>query len=406
MKYLPTLINSTLLPVIALSIGFTIISLFQAETLFWLQDKSWLPYPLLGIAALIASQFNQSRYFYACLLWLLLFTSIDAPSLLPQPFSPNTLILMLTGVTSVLIWHTDKSLRLSNLILTSMLIAGIAALIAWVLNSAVLTANPVYQRSSHEYAVLLPWLAQHFSLPEACLYALFFASAMVKTFVSPRLSHSLLAVSMVCLVIISQRFSLPLLAFAANLFAIMTVTVVLLNSHKMAFKDELTGIASRRALMHFTQSLFNNYSIVMADVDHFKSFNDKYGHDVGDQVLRMVAQQLNRVSQGGKAFRYGGEEFTLVFPGKNPEQVIETVDALRESIAQYAMVIRQPDRPKRKPKAGQQPKQATSSKTVHVTMSFGVAFKNKQVSFESALKQADGALYKAKKAGRNTVKIA
>ncbi|NVK54271.1 MAG: GGDEF domain-containing protein [Alteromonadaceae bacterium] len=409
MKYLPTLLNHTLLPVIALIFGFTLISSYQVETLFWLQEKNWLPYPLLGISALIASQFNQSRYFYACLLWLLVFTSIDSPTLLAQPFPPGTLMLMLCGASSLLIWQKDKSLRLSNFIFTSALILGVAAALAWVLNADFLTALPIYQQSSKEYVVLMPVLAQHFSLLEICLYALFFVSALVRTFVSPNLSHSLLAVSMASVLIIDTNFSLLLLAFAADLFALFTLTVVLLNSHKMAFKDELTEIASRRALMHFSQSLFSHYTVVMADVDHFKSFNDKYGHDVGDQVLKMVAQQLNRVGKGGKAFRYGGEEFTLIFPGKSPEQVIETVDALRESIAQYPLVIRQPDRPKRKPKAGAQakPTKPTSSrKTVNVTMSFGVAVKNKQNSFDQAMKQADVALYKAKKAGRNNVKTA
>ncbi|WP_268406273.1 GGDEF domain-containing protein [Alteromonas sp. a30] len=407
MKFLPTLINNTLLPIIALTFGFTVVSFFQAETLFWLQDKSWLPYPLLVVAAVIASQFNQSRYFYACLLWLLLFASLDSPSLLTQPFSPSTLMLVLSGITSLLVWQKDKGLRLSSLILTSTMIVIVAAAIAWILNSAMLTSLPAYQLRSNDFAVLFPTLAQHFSLLEFSLYALFFGLAMLRTLITPQLNHSLLAASMLCLFVVNMNFSLSLLAFAANLFALIAVTVVLLNSHRMAFKDELTGIASRRALMHFTQSLFNNYTLVMADVDHFKSFNDKHGHDVGDQVLRMVAQQLNRVSKGGKAFRYGGEEFTLVFPGKKPEQVFETIDALRESIAQYPMTIRQADRPIAKPKANSQDtKPKINKQTVTVTMSFGVAFKNKQISFEKALKQADEALYKAKKAGRNNVQVA
>jgi diguanylate cyclase (GGDEF)-like protein len=56
----------------------------------------------------------------------------------------------------------------------------------------------------------------------------------------------------------------------------------------------------------------------MSDVDHFKRFNDTHGHDVGDQVLRLVASKLSKVSGGGRAYRYGGEEFALVFRRQNP----------------------------------------------------------------------------------------
>ena len=70
-----------------------------------------------------------------------------------------------------------------------------------------------------------------------------------------------------------------------------------------------------------------HYTLAMIDVDHFKKFNDTYGHDVGDLVLKMVAHQISQVNGGGKAYRYGGEEFTTVLyrrdsgsPGRCPSQ--------------------------------------------------------------------------------------
>lgn len=90
----------------------------------------------------------------------------------------------------------------------------------------------------------------------------------------------------------------------------------------------------------------------MADVDHFKAFNDTHGHDVGDQVLRMVAAQLRRVSGGGYAYRYGGEEFTLVFPGKTAVEAMPYLETVRQAIEAYQMRLREagasqgrPDRP-------------------------------------------------------------
>lgn len=407
MKFLPALITNTLLPLIALTFGFTVVSTYPTETLFWLQDKSWIPYPLLIIAAVIASQFNQSRYFYVCLLWLGLFTLIDNPGLFGDSLASSTALLIVAGTSSILLWQQDKGLRLFNILLTLTTIAISAGIISWLLLTDVVTSSAQYQSWSNHYAVWFPSFAKHLTLLEVSLYVLFFINAAARVSLPPKLNHSLLAASLCLLVILHTNLTLYMMAFASSLFAVITVIIVLLDSHTMAFKDELTGISSRRALMHFTKSLFNNYTVVMADVDHFKAFNDKYGHDVGDQVLRMVAQQLNQVGKGGRAFRYGGEEFTLVFPRKKPEQVFEIVDQLRDAIANYPLVIRQPDRPKTKPKSdAEKPKQQPKLQTVHVTMSFGAALKNKQTNFEKALKLADEALYKAKKAGRNNVQVA
>ena len=95
----------------------------------------------------------------------------------------------------------------------------------------------------------------------------------------------------------------------------MVAIAVLQDTFRMAFRDELTGIPSRRALNERLAALGNRYTIAMLDVDHFKNFNDTYGHDLGDQVLKMVAAHIAGVGGGGKAFRYGGEEFTVLFPG-------------------------------------------------------------------------------------------
>jgi GGDEF domain-containing protein len=95
---------------------------------------------------------------------------------------------------------------------------------------------------------------------------------------------------------------------------LILLVAVVESSYAMAFRDELTGLPTRRALNESLLQLGAHYTVAMVDIDFFKKFNDRYGHDVGDQVLRKVAGILARVDGGGRAFRYGGEEFIIVFP--------------------------------------------------------------------------------------------
>lgn len=188
------------------------------------------------------------------------------------------------------------------------------------------------------------------------------------------------------------------------LFGVLLIYGVLTDSYQMAFTDELTGIPARRALLQSSISLGKKYTIAMMDVDHFKKFNDTYGHDVGDQVLRMVAAKINQVKGGGKAFRYGGEEFTVLFPNKSVNYAIPYLEQVRELIAHYAMTIRdQDDRPDdAKQGKSQRNKSNAGQKTVTVTISIGVAEREGELKdFDQVMKQADEALYRAKKAGRN-----
>lgn len=171
------------------------------------------------------------------------------------------------------------------------------------------------------------------------------------------------------------------------------------NSHRLAFMDELTELPGRRALKGEMRELGTKYAIAMLDVDHFKQFNDTHGHDVGDQVLRMVASRMRKVGGGGRAFRYGGEEFTILFPSRGPKESVAFLEEVRESIANSPMVLRSPDRPRKKPK-NPSPRKGPR-KTVSVTISIGVAGPAKGKNPEQVMKMADKALYKAKKQGRN-----
>jgi len=182
---------------------------------------------------------------------------------------------------------------------------------------------------------------------------------------------------------------------------------VIETSYAMAYRDDLTGLPARRALLRDLENLGGTYAAAMVDVDHFKRFNDKYGHDVGDQVLRMVASRLSRTTGGGRAYRFGGEEFTILFPGKTVSDVLPHLRTTRQAVEDAAFVLRSWRRPKKKPvdpgawKAGRD----MEPKRLSVTVSIGVAdSKDNRSSPESVLKKADEALYRAKRAGRNQVK--
>ena len=142
----------------------------------------------------------------------------------------------------------------------------------------------------------------------------------------------------------------------------------------------------------------------MADVDHFKKFNDTYGHDLGDQVLKMVAVQIGGVGGGGKAFRYGGEEFTVLFPGKEAGEALPYLERLREEIDSYRLARRGVERPKKAQGNKRQRGSWRDKDSVSVTISIGVAERNDRlVTPQAVLDAADRALYRAKEKGRNRV---
>lgn len=179
---------------------------------------------------------------------------------------------------------------------------------------------------------------------------------------------------------------------------------ILQDSYNMAFRDDLTGIPSRRALNERLHSIGNRYAIAMLDIDHFKNFNDTYGHDVGDQVLKLVAKKMTLVGGGGTAYRYGGEEFAILFPGGSAEEAAQHLDELRRVIADYQLSIRSGNRPDDARQGKTQRGNSSRAGSTSVTVSIGVAEKDEQLhSPEEVMKAADTALYSAKNSGRNQV---
>jgi diguanylate cyclase (GGDEF)-like protein len=164
---------------------------------------------------------------------------------------------------------------------------------------------------------------------------------------------------------------------------------------EMAMHDALTGSLNRRAFFGAATPAFNearsrseNMCCVMVDIDYFKSFNDKFGHAIGDEVLKVVARILaGGVRADDVLCRYGGEEFCIVMPQTDIEEAQRVAERLRQTVERRAA------------------RAVAGLQSVNVTASFGIAELAEQKTCEDLIKDADQALYVAKEEGRNRVKL-
>jgi len=385
--------------------GFYFFNTDLLESLF--VNLWWMSYASLATAAIIAWQFGHSRLVYACL--LLLFIAVNKELTL----TPELLEVRYGGILFgfiFLLYCRDKGFSAINLgfslvvLLTLFGLSWLAIPVLQIANQTWLTSidSLLFQVSPAIRALVTPLNSVLLIL--GLLLGLF--RLLVKTDNTHNALYFALALSAFMHIYGDATFVLLTIVSLASLFCYS----VLKDSFTMAFKDELTGIPSRRALMQYVQTLGRKYTVVMSDIDHFKKFNDTYGHDVGDEVLKLVASKLNNVTGGGKTFRFGGEEFIIVFPRKTSSEVMPFVESVRQTIADYDIALRAKPRPPKPKQAASKKapyKKAAKEQIVKVTTSFGVAQRTKEHSdFASIMKQADIALYAAKKGGRNCVKSA
>ena len=216
----------------------------------------------------------------------------------------------------------------------------------------------------------------------------------------------------------NQEVMYGVFIFAAGAILLLAV---LQESHRMAFHDELTGLPSRRALDEKLVALGPSYTIAMVDVDHFKKFNDTHGHDIGDQVLKLVGARLAEIDGGGKAFRYGGEEFAVLFPNRKVEEALPFLQTLRQQIEDYKMAVRTDQQRRSEARRNKDRRTKTQSNLalglpetpplrtnrpehLSVTVSIGAAQRSEFFDTpEHVIRAADEALYRAKGTGRNRV---
>jgi len=292
-------------------------------------------------------------------------------------------------------------------------IISIRAIPAYALLSAAAVFSVAVATTSPEWAthaLLTNWLpARYFDWTQQTQTVLIvsivvFISTLVLYFQRPS-PHMAAGLGVLIMLIAQLNYgstgsSLTVFSIAA---LIMCLMAVMQESWRMAYLDELTELPGRRALREKFQKMSGLYTVAMLDVDHFKKFNDTYGHDTGDAVLRMIATKMSKVSGGGVSYRYGGEEFSIVFNGKNSSDAKPYLDELREIIANTPFVINRVSRRKADGKT-----KPHKNKSVQVTVSIGIAdSKSKKTSLKlsawDVLKLSDKALYRAKGKGRNCV---
>ncbi len=158
--------------------------------------------------------------------------------------------------------------------------------------------------------------------------------------------------------------------------------------------DPLTGIANRKAFMSYIEAQVARaladrkpLSLAFCDIDHFKAFNDNWGHRLGDEVLRLVGMSLESLCHGiGFPARYGGEEFVVVLPGKALDAACDIADQFRDFVATRTVRAKQSNR-----------------EVGRITLSLGVSELRSDDTIEALIERADQALYQAKSSGRNRV---
>lgn len=362
----------------------------------------YLPYAVLGLGLALSWGFNQSRVFFALALLLLIYWGVHSG--LPRPSAdvasgeavPDAVRLLIPLSFAVISLLNERGIFTWR---------GIVRLVALLVPAAVVVLL-VSSGGAHPAPGWWPaelWHPQPLaSTPSAIATALLFVVAgllLVRLACRPTVTDGALlgalAAGAMALRDGSEPLSMALFVTAAGL---LLVTGIVQDGYRKAYVDELTGLPGRRALEEELLKLSGRYTMAMLDVDHFKSFNDAYGHQVGDQVLRMVASQLHRVSGGGRPFRYGGEEFSILFSGKSAGKALPHLQKLRAHIAESPFVVR------RRRRGPELRGLGSSAPRASITVSIGVAERDRRHATAAAvLKAADRALYRAKRSGRNRV---
>jgi len=162
----------------------------------------------------------------------------------------------------------------------------------------------------------------------------------------------------------------------------------------LRFTDPLTGIATRYAMLPRLKQerdradrTGDTCSICMVDLDRFKNINDSYGHDAGDKVLEAVSDYfVGNLRRYDQPWRYGGEEFVLMLPNTSPQSAFPVIDRLRRGLAELPIDIGE-------------------DRDIRITASFGLAALESDRPVADSIGKADAAMYEAKRAGRNLVRL-
>ncbi len=397
------------IPVLAASAAPVVAAIYGSELTNWLKSvQTGWPLPasaLLATALLLlpipaALLFNQVR-----LVLLALMGSGILMLIHPQIGNLETplrhLVMLVTPIQILLLLLLRERGLLNRFGLIRLAVVSVPLLTVWL-------ARAPLAKGLTSLTTTWPWLLQPWNALDApwpilvLLPTTIFVMMRLKGTEYPVIAPGFAAVATIVTLAVASKNTLwfsastpVVLLCGFGAAGLIMLWCVYLLSWGRAYRDELTGLPGRRALEEKLAKLVGSYSLAMGDVDHFKRFNDKYGHDTGDDVLRMVGGILERHTPG-IAYRYGGEEFTIVCNGLTAREAAERLEEARQKIAETQLTLRQRGGKERKTRG-----------KVSVTMSFGVAQPNEHNRHpKDVLKAADKALYKAKRTGRNRIKSA
>jgi diguanylate cyclase (GGDEF)-like protein len=365
------------------------------------------PLIVLAAGALFGWRFQRGRLLLAllglvladrALLWLI---PPESDASYAGPVTVRAVAMLLPAMLAVLAFVHERGVLTAAGFRRLLVLLGlvVVVLVAWLLSDAYPERMAAMFDAAPLPSPFLTWLP--LGQPAALVALVAVAALVARTLWRPDAEAKGFLWAAVASVIATsvgpaEGHATSYLASAGLVLVVATVE----SAYAMAYHDELTALPARRALNEALLRVEGTYTVAMVDVDHFKKFNDTHGHDVGDQVLRMVAERLGRVAGGGRAFRYGGEEFAVLFPGKSAEESAPHLERLRAAVAGAPFTIRGKDRPKRKPESRGR---GGGAGKVTVTVSIGAAQASDAASPEDVVKAADRALYRAKEGGRNRV---
>ncbi len=360
----------------------------------------WAPVALTGLALGAALHFHRSRAFFAMSSLVLGWVALEAAAatggfVADAVFHAASVLLPVNLIVFALIDERGVFTRAGGFrflllfleaLFVALMVASGSEKLLWLISV------PLFESAlTREIAVAPPGLL-------VMLVALLLLHGRLVLEPSPERA-AFFGAAVATVLALYDGYASPWTGTLLGVSGLMFLVSLLQTSWRMAFLDELTGLPGRRALEQALVQLGDIYSIAMLDVDHFKQFNDRYGHDAGDEVLRMVASRLESVGAGGKAYRYGGEEFAIVFPRRAMRETLAALGALRNDIADDTFIIRRIDR-----RIGDPRDDGSDGREVNITVSIGVAEAGRGGDTpHEVMRAADKALYKAKQAGRNQV---
>ncbi len=359
----------------------------------WNYFIPWLPLAISGFLFLVVGFFNFSRILFAGLISLSVWTFLKLD--FSNPHYTQLAIVVMSVNMLLIAFYKERG---------TYSITGLFRIVFIFCQPGLLAVAYVFQTNELHQLISWPHVSIegfNISIPALAVFSVCFLYLLIKLFVQTLLIDAYLLVSLVFSgwLLVMPPVDEIQLSLLVSLNQLLLVMALFKRTLSMAYMDELTGLPGRRALNERMVKLGKNYTAAMLDIDFFKKFNDTYGHDVGDQVLRMVAQKIRQV-KGGTAYRYGGEEFCVLFPTTDVDIAADALEQVRVQVEQASLKVRSKKRSKNNKKGRGLRGKGGSGEQVSVTISGGLAVARTNTN---PLKAADIALYKAKGQGRNQI---